>query len=555
LAAGQSALWNSSVFAVLAASVCSLVGLTLWRWAVGASLWIVFLLPGVLLGIALIYLLNRPPLTALYQSSAVVVLALALRYAAVAWSGTRHAMRSVDSTLTDFARCNGASRWQMLWHVHWPQIAPEVGAVWLVTYLFCLWDVETLVLIIPPGRETLALRIFNLLHYGHNAQVNALCLLLVGLAAWPLVLWAAARMWSARALTASAGMGLVVLSMAATGCDRIPSNQARIQSKLFGTVEVIGSRGTALGQFNKPRSVAIDAHDNCYVVDMTGRVQKFSSNGVYLLSWQMPQTEKGKPKGMCRDAMGNIMVIEPHYARVNHFSPEGKLLRQWGEPGTNSGQLCLPRAMAVNAHGDLWVCEYTQVDRVQRFSAEGRQWQLGIGKSGRRDGEFNRPEGLGVDAQNRLYVADSCNHRIQVFSPEGKFLYSYGRAGRGLGELSYPYDVQVDATGLQFVVEFGNSRIQVFDPEGKPMEIIGGPGSAPGQFGNPWSEAFDSAGNLYVVDSQNHRVQKFIRRAPLSTVTRKTEHDARAAARPTKLPNSADGPRTAEAGQARLTAS
>ena len=41
------------------------------------------------------------------------------------------------------------------------------------------WDVETLVLIVPPGGETLSLRIFNLLHYGHNSQVNALCLLLL----------------------------------------------------------------------------------------------------------------------------------------------------------------------------------------------------------------------------------------------------------------------------------------------------------------------------------------------------------------------------------------
>ena len=52
--------------------------------------------------------------------------------------------------------------------------------------------------------------------------------------------------------------------------------------------------------------------DNLYVVDMTGRVQKFSSNGLFLLSWQMPQTDKGKPKGMSRDREGHIVVLEPH---------------------------------------------------------------------------------------------------------------------------------------------------------------------------------------------------------------------------------------------------
>jgi hypothetical protein len=73
-----------------------------------------------------------------------------------------------------------------------------------------------------------------------------------------------------------------------------------------------------------------------------------------------------------------------------------------------------------------------------------------------------------VDGQGRLFVADSCNHRIQVFSADGKWLASYGSAGSGKGQMSYPYDVRVDNAGFQFVCEFGNSRIQVFDPQHQP---------------------------------------------------------------------------------------
>jgi DNA-binding beta-propeller fold protein YncE len=274
--------------------------------------------------------------------------------------------------------------------------------------------------------------------------------------------------------------------------------------------------------------VAVDAADNLYVVDMTGRVQKFSTNGTWLLSWQMPQTELGKPKGMCRDREGNILVVEPHYSRVNVFSPIGKLLAQWGSHGTNSGQLSLPRAVAVNSHGEIFVSEYQEAERLQKFvvDADGPkaeagtngtalrrapQWVASFGQAGNGPGEFNRPEGLCVDAHDRLYVADSCNHRIQVFSSDGKFLRAYGKPGRGLGELSYPYDICVDSTGRQYVCEFGNSRIQVFDAQDKPLEIIGGPGADPGRFSNPWGVALDSAGSLYVADSQNHRVQKLVR--------------------------------------------
>ena len=256
----------------------------------------------------------------------------------------------------------------------------------------------------------------------------------------------------------------------------------------------------------------MDAQDNLYVVDMTGRVQKFSSNGVFQLSWQMPQTSLGKPKGMGRDRDGNIIVLEPHYQRVNVFSPAGILLAQWGKRGTNAGELMMPRAVAVNSRREILLSEYGQVERVQHFTARGEKLLATIGHAGNGPGEFNRPEGICIDAQDRLYVADSCNHRIQVFSSDGKFVRAYGKAGKGKGELSYPYDICVDTAGRQYVCEFGNSRIQVFDANDQPIEIIGGPGLAPGQFSNPWGVALDSAGNLYVADSQNHRVQKLIRK-------------------------------------------
>jgi DNA-binding beta-propeller fold protein YncE len=363
----------------------------------------------------------------------------------------------------------------------------------------------------------LALRVFNLLHYGHNAQVNALCLMLLALAVAPLVIWKAwcvvrgACSVSTQHVTRNTLL-LACAVMLLAGCTPSgSSSQAPLASQLFRRVQIIGSRGVGVGELNKPRSVAVDAQDNLYVVDMTGRVQKFSSNGVFLLSWQMPQTALGKPKGMGRDRDGNIIVLEPHYQRVNVFSPEGKLLAQWGKRGTNAGELMMPRAVAVNSRREVFLSEYGLVERVQQFAARGEKLLAGFGHPGNAPGEFNRPEGMCVDSQDRIYVADSCNHRIQVFSSDGKFIRAHGKAGKGNGELSYPYDICVDAAGRQYVCEFGNSRIQVFNANDQPLEIIGGPGAAPGQFSNPWGLALDSAGNLYVADSQNHRVQKLLR--------------------------------------------
>src|ERR1019366_185759 len=252
LAAGQDALWNS--FSLAAASASAVVALGLaagsrsrscnpcnsFNSLVGWLTWLPFLLPGVLLGIGLIVVLNRPWFALIYQSAAVVILAFVIRYLAVGWNSLTHALRMVARDLTDVARLDGASRWQMLRYVQWPQIAPQTAAVGYVVFLLCLWDVESIILVVPPGGETLALRVFNLLHYGHNAQVNALCLMLLALAVAPLVIWKA---WcvvhgACSLATHHATRNTLVLASAAllalTGCaPNTSSDQATLQSQLF----------------------------------------------------------------------------------------------------------------------------------------------------------------------------------------------------------------------------------------------------------------------------------------------------------------------------------
>jgi ABC-type molybdate transport system permease subunit len=391
-----------------------LAGLASWRWRFGAVLWLPFLFPGVLLGLALIWALNRPPFGVLYQSAAVVLLALVARYLGAGWQVATLARRTVDPDLVDAARLAGGTRWQVFRLAVWPQVSTPLLAGWYLVYLLCLWDIETLVLITPPGVETLSLRIFNLLPYGHNPQVNALCLALLGLALLPLGVWATMsrpRRWRPLAMTcAVVGLGVAgVLSL--SGCSGRRMGACRRATYSSGRRSWHPGRGA--GQFNKPRTVAVDERDNVYAVDMTGRVQKFDRHGDFLLSWQMPETDLGRPKGMALDGEGRLMVIEPHYSRVNHFTTDGQLVQQWGEHGTNLGQLAMPRAVAINSRGEIWVCEYGVNERIQRFSKDGRRLLASFGRFGSGPASSIGPRGW-VWTEDRLYVADSCNHRIQV---------------------------------------------------------------------------------------------------------------------------------------------
>lgn len=500
-------------YAAGAASLVLGLGIALARQRWPVVLAVALVLPGVFVGIVWAVLSTRAGawIDPLRGTGAVVVAALGLRYGFLGWWVAHRAWCAGAPRLREMAELYGAGRWAVWRHVIGPEAGRGLVGAWYVVYLLALWDVESLILVVPPGGDSLSLVIFNLLHYGHNAQVTALCLVLAALAVAPACLGRLARRvtpWAGRA-----GIGVIGMAVLA-GCSAGETRGARValDSPLFDSVEVIGARGTGPGFFNKPRSVAVDAQDFLYVVDMTGRVQKFDPAGRWQLLWQMPETDKGKAKGMETAPGGGVLVIEPHYHRVNHYSPEGRLLAQWGEHGTNRGQFWFPRAIAASPRGEFFVSEYGVVERVQRFRVADHAFVDSLGSEGNGPGQFNRAEGLGVDREGRVYVADSCNHRVQIFGPDGVFLRAHGQAGQGRGELSYPYDVRVDAEGRQYVCEFGNSRVQIFDAHDAVVETLGGPGTAPGQMNNPWSICLDSRGNLYVADSQNHRVLKFHRR-------------------------------------------
>ncbi len=544
IAAGGSAMRQSLFTAGVSATAVVALALALAGWNRGGGgtsrglrrvlkwalipAWVLFLLPGVFEGVLLIRVLNQGWARPVYQSVGILLLALVIRYLAPAWMVIGEGWRTLDRDQADAARSSGAGEWRVFRDVQWPQLRHSAGFAWYAVYLLCLWDVETIVLIQPPGGETLALRVFNLLHYGHGTQVNALCVVLLIMALAPGIGYGLIRALRTRlgrvhpTRTRAAGLGILLFgTLLVGGCSGSGESEATtavgasrefpIQSKVFTGVRVIGGRGVAPGQFNKPRSLVCDREDNLYVADITGRIQKFDSEGRWLLQWQMPQTDLGKPKGMSLDPDGNIIVVEPHYQRVNHFTTTGRLVRQWGVKGTAPGEMILPRSIAVGADGRYFVSEYTVVDRVQRFSPAG-VFEMTCGAPGVEPGHFNRAEGVCINGAGQVFVADSCNHRIQVFSREGVFVRAHGTAGSDPGGLSYPYDIRVDASGRQFVCEFGNSRISIFGSDDRLIEVIGSAGSDPGRFANPWAIAFDSHGNLYVADSQNHRVQKLIAR-------------------------------------------
>jgi len=285
------------------------------------------------------------------------------------------------------------------------------------------------------------------------------------------------------------------------GCDE--------EKSTIGTLQLVWGRlGISDGRFQKPRAMAIDKQDRLYIVDMTARIQEFDTDGKFIRFWQTPVHDNGRPTGMSIDREGNLAVADTHYYEVLFYSPEGKLLRQFGpDHGPGPGQFGLVTDVAEDSAGNYYVSEYGEVDRVQKFTHDGKfllQW----GEHGEGPSQFSRPQGLAVDEQDHIWVADSANNRIQVFDTQGKLLFMWGTEGTALGQLSAPYNLVLDGQGHVYVVEMGNNRVQKFTLDGKSLGAWGTAGSEEGQLFNPWALARDSLGRIHVLDTGNHRVQR-----------------------------------------------
>ena len=276
----------------------------------------------------------------------------------------------------------------------------------------------------------------------------------------------------------------------------------------IGRLESVwGRRGISDGRFQKPRAMTIDRDDHIYVVDMTARIQVFDADGRFLHGWQTPDHQFGKPTGLSVTRDGRILVADTHYYRVLIYSPQGELLQTLGgTQGQRPGQFGLVTDAVEDSQGNLYVGEYGEYDRIQKFTADG-QFLLEWGGHGSQPGEFIRPQSLAVDRDDRIWVADACNHRIQVFDTEGNLLWLWGTPGGAPGELYYPYDLILAQDGSVIVAEFGNHRVQKFTRQGESLGVWGTHGRDEGQLNTPWALVQDSRARIHVLDTLNHRVQ------------------------------------------------
>ena len=214
------------------------------------------------------------------------------------------------------------------------------------------------------------------------------------------------------------------------------------------------------------------------------------------------------PMGVAIDAGGDILVCDFRNNRIQQFSPTGKHLKTVGTKGNGPLQFNSPVGIAVHPHThNVYVADRDNY-RIQVLNSD-LTYASSFGSEGSNNGEFKQPYDISTDSVGNVYVADRGNHRIQVFSVDGQYLRQFGRKGKGEGELDQPVSIAIDSHNVVYVSEYGNSRVSIFTTDGEFIKSFGSKGNGPVQFLRPHGIGLDKNGIVYVCDTFNNRIQIF----------------------------------------------
>ena len=297
--------------------------------------------------------------------------------------------------------------------------------------------------------------------------------------------------------------------------------------------------------FNNPNGVTVDSNGLIYVADyLNHKIRKISSVGnvtTFAGSESSGNVDGlglaasfNKPNGVALDSNGSIYVADTYNHKIRKISSLGNVttLAGSGSPAFADGlgmaaSFKYPYGVAVDSNGTIYLADYLN-NKIRKISPAGNVTTLaGSGSAAFADGvglsaSFRNTEGVAVDSNGSIYVADFANDMIRKISSSGNVstLAGSGLAGSadGLGlaaSFRGPTAVTLDSYGSIYVTDYANHKIRKISSLGN-VSTLAGSGSAAfadgvgllASFQYPTGVAVDSNGTIYVADYWNHLVRK-----------------------------------------------
>jgi len=289
--------------------------------------------------------------------------------------------------------------------------------------------------------------------------------------------------------------------------------------------------GTNAG-FNLPSGAATDGAGNVYISDFgSGAIRKITPAAVVTTIANV-----ATPSGLILDNQGNIFVTNFQDNQIYKISTNGAIsvFAGNGLPGSTDGIAAAasfngPGGIVIDALGNLFLADQ-QNNKIREISPAGVVTTFaGNGTAGANDGigpaaSFNNPDGIAVDKQGNVYVADTKNNLIRKISPTGNVITFAGNGSPGITDgtgisasFNYPTSIAIDASGNLYVTDYKNNLIRKITTAGVVTSLAGNgtTGNVNGlgtlaSFNGPLGSAIDIYGQMYVTDEVNYLVRKII---------------------------------------------
>ena len=256
--------------------------------------------------------------------------------------------------------------------------------------------------------------------------------------------------------------------------------------------------------------VAVDSQDRVFVYSRSEHpLVLFDLDGNFLESWGEGILEDAH--GIWIDEADNVWCTERNTHCVRKFNKHGELLMTIGtpsQPGAKDGDpFNLPTDLGIASTGELFISDGYGNHRVHKYSPTGeliKSW----GEEGEGPRQFKLSHCVRVDKEDRVWVCDRTNDRIQIFDTEGNFLDEWTG-------LLKPDTIYIDPIeDVVYVAEL-TQQVSIYDMNGELLSKWGGasPSEKPGEFlACPHGIWIDSKGDLYVGQVQaDGQLQKFKR--------------------------------------------
>jgi uncharacterized protein (TIGR03437 family) len=252
------------------------------------------------------------------------------------------------------------------------------------------------------------------------------------------------------------------------------------------------------------------------------------------------------------DGIGNFFIADTANHRVRRIDPFGELDTVLGNGtpgfavdfGSPVGALLnAPRGLVAEASGSIYFSD-TGNNRVRKYQPGGNIFTYAgngnaayFGDGGKAtSASLNQPEGLALDTQGNLYVADSLDNAVRKITPSGTITTIAGNGLTGFAgdgglatraQLNRPRAVAVDSAGNVYIADSGNHRVRRVDAGGNIDTVAGNGGTEflagdsegkSSSLSDPGGVAVDPAGNVYIADTGHNRLRKLFPSGAITTI-------------------------------------